>query len=324
MTGFARYVARRLALMLFVIWAILTIIFVLFKLLPGDPTAIFVDSNFSVEMIERQRALWGLDDPIPVQYGRYLANMLLFDFGESFFQNQTVAAILYEKTRNTLLMIVPALVISIVLGSVIGAIAGWRRGSRMEKTTVITALFLHSAPSFFVGILALMVFSYQLGWLPPGGMVSLGGPETFWEIVSSGDYWQHLALPCLVLVSREITGPILLLRGSMLEVKGSDFIDILRAKGLPERQIVTHAARNALLPLVTYVAVMTGLLFQGQVLLEIIFAWPGIGRELVVALNDLDYPVAQASLYVMALVTLALNFFADLVYGAIDPRVTYD
>jgi peptide/nickel transport system permease protein len=324
MTGFARYVARRLALMLFVIWAILTIIFVLFKLLPGDPTAIFVDSNFSVEMIERQRALWGLDDPIPVQYARYLRNMLLFDFGESFFQNQTVAAILFEKTRNTLLMIVPALVISIVLGAVIGAVAGWRRGSRMEKATVITSLFLHSAPSFFIGILALMVFSYQLGWLPPGGMVSLGGPETFWDIVISSDYWQHLALPCLVLVSREITGPILLLRGSMLEVKGSDFIDILRAKGLPERQIVTHAARNALLPLVTYVAVMTGLLFQGQVLLEIIFAWPGIGRELVVALNDLDYPVAQAALYVMALVTLALNFLADLVYGVIDPRVTYD
>jgi peptide/nickel transport system permease protein len=324
MNGFARYVARRLALMLFVIWAILTIIFVLFKLLPGDPTAIFVDSNFSVEMIERQRALWGLDDPIPVQYGRYLSNMLLFDFGESFFQNQTVAAILFEKTRNTLLMIVPALIISIALGAVIGAIAGWRRGSRMEKTTVVTALLLHSAPSFFVGILALMVFSYQLGWLPPGGMVSLGGPEAFWDIVVSGDYWQHLALPCLVLVSREITGPILLLRGSMLDVKGSDFIDILRAKGLPERQIVTHAARNALLPLVTYVAVMTGLLFQGQVLLEIIFAWPGIGRELVVALNDLDYPVAQAALYVMALVTLALNFLADLVYGAIDPRVTYD
>jgi peptide/nickel transport system permease protein len=110
----------------------------------------------------------------------------------------------------------------------------------------------------------------------------------------------------------------------MLEVKGSDFIDILRAKGLPETQIVRHAARNALLPLVTYVAVMTGLLFQGQVLLEIIFAWPGIGRELVVALNDLDYPVAQAALYLMALVTLALNFLADLIYGVIDPRVTYD
>src|SRR5262245_11428918 len=119
--------------MVFVIWAILTIIFALFKLLPGDPTAIFVDSNFSVEMIERQRALWGLDDPVPVQYVRYLRNMLTFDFGDSFFQNQTVAEILAEKTRNTALMIVPALLISIGLSALIGAIAGWRRGSRMEK-----------------------------------------------------------------------------------------------------------------------------------------------------------------------------------------------
>lgn len=323
MTGFARYFLRRLLLMVFVVWAILTIIFVLFQLLPGDPTAIFVDANFSAEMIERQKQLWGLNDPLWVQYLRYLQNMLLFDFGDSFFQNEPVAAILAERTLNTALMVVPALIISVVLGTVIGAVAGWRRGSRFEKITVTTALFLHSAPSFFVGILALMVFSYELGWLPAGGMVSLGGPEGFWAIVTSADYWQHLILPCLVLVSREITGPILLLRGSMLDVRGSDFIDILRAKGLAERSIVTHATRNALLPLVTYIAVMTGLLFQGQVLLEIIFAWPGLGREMVTALNDLDYPVAQAALYLMALVILAMNFIADLLYGVIDPRVTY-
>ena len=323
MTAFVRYLGRRLALMIFVVWAILTIVFVLFKLLPGDPTAIFVDSNFSFEMIRRQRALWGLDDPIPLQYVRYLRNMALFDFGDSFFQNEPVADILAEKTMNTVLMIVPALFISVGLGTIVGAYAGWKRGSRFERATVTASLFLHSAPSFFVGILALMLFSYELGWLPPGGMVSLGGPETFWGIVTSRDYWQHLALPCLVLVSREITGPILLLRGSMLEVKGSDFIDILRAKGLPETRIVAHAARNALLPLVTYVAVMTGLLFQGQVLLEIIFAWPGLGREIVTALNDLDYPVAQAALYIMALAIVLMNFIADLLYGAVDPRVTH-
>ena len=323
MSGFGNYVARRLLLLVFVVWAILTIIFVLFKLLPGDPTAIFVDSNFSIEMIERQKALWGLNDPVWLQYVRYLRNMALFDFGESFFQNQPVATILSERTVNTALMVVPALIISVVFGTIIGAIAGWKRGSRFEKVTVTSALVLHSAPSFCVGILALMVFSYSLRWLPPGGMVSLGGPEGLWETLSSGDYWQHLILPCAVLVSREITGPILLLRGSMLEVKGSDFIDILRAKGLPERRIILHAARNALLPLITYIAVMTGLLFQGQVLLEIIFAWPGIGREMVNALNDLDYPVAQASLYIMALVMLAMNLIADLVYGAIDPRVVY-
>jgi peptide/nickel transport system permease protein len=324
MSGLGRYVGRRLLLLLFVVWAVLTIIFALFQLLPGDPTSIFVDSNFSVEMIERQKALWGLNDPLWLQYLRYIKNMALFDFGDSFFQNQPVREILFEKTINTCLMIVPALIVSVVLGTIIGAIAGWKRGSGFEQTTVTTALVLHSAPSFFVGIMALMIFSYQLRWLPPGGMVSLGGPEGFWETVTSADYLQHLILPALVLISREITGPILLLRSSMLEIKGSDFVEILRAKGLRERRIVTHATRNALLPLVTYIAVMTGLLFQGQVLLEIIFAWPGLGREMVTALNDLDYPVAQAALYLMALVILAMNFIADLLYGFIDPRVTYD
>jgi peptide/nickel transport system permease protein len=323
MPAFLRYAARRLLLMLFTIWAILSINFVLFKLLPGDPTAIFLDSNFSLEMIERQRALWGLNDPLPVQYLRYLRNMALFDFGDSFFQNEPVGEILAEKTLNTLLMIVPALLVSIMFGTAIGAIAGWKRGTRSERAIVAASLFLHSAPSFFVGILALMLFSYSLGWLPSGGMVSLGGPEEFWEIVTSGDYWQHMLLPCLVLVSREITGPILLLRGSMLEVRGSDFIAILRAKGLPERRIVVHAVRNALLPLVTYIAVMTGLLFQGQVLLEIIFAWPGIGREIVTALNDLDYPVAQAALYIMAVAVVGLNFLADILHGVIDPRIAH-
>jgi peptide/nickel transport system permease protein len=323
MSVFLRYAARRLLLLLFTIWAILSIDFALFKLLPGDPTAIFLDSNFSLEMIERQRALWGLDDPLPVQYFRYLGNMAAFDFGDSFFQNEPVADILAEKTLNTLLMILPALLISIVAGTLIGAAAGWKRGTRFERAIVAVSLFLHSAPSFFVGILLLMLFSYTLGWLPAGGMVSLGGPEEFLAIVTSADYWQHLLLPCLVLVSREITGPILLLRGSMLEVMGSDFLAILRAKGLPERHIAAHAVRNALLPLVTYIAVMTGLLFQGQVLLEIIFAWPGIGREIVTALNDLDFPVAQAALYIMALAIVVLNFLADILYSAIDPRVAH-
>jgi peptide/nickel transport system permease protein len=313
-------VLRRVLLLALTVWCILSIMFVLFKLLPGDPATIFVDNNMPMEMIEHQRQLWGLNDPWWVQYLRYIVNMALFRFGDSFFQNQTVADILAEKVANTCAMIVPALLVSVVFGTILGALAGWKRGSRFEQATVTTSLLLHSAPSFFMGILVLMVFSYQLRWLPPGGMVSLGGPEGFWAMIASRDYLQHLILPGLVLVSREITGPILLVRSSMLEVKGSDFIDILRAKGLTERRILVHATRNALLPLVTYIAVMTGLLLQGQVLLEIIFAWPGIGRELVTALGDLDYPVAQAALYVMALVILLLNLLADLLYGLIDPR----
>jgi peptide/nickel transport system permease protein len=323
MHGLRSYILRRLVLLLFVIVAVLTILFVLFKLLPGNPLSVFLDSNFPEEMIQRQKRLWGLDDPIWVQYVRYMWNMLTFDFGTSFFQMTPVRGIVIEKLLHTGAMIVPSVVLSVVLGALLGSWLGWRRGSRREGAAVVGLLALRSTPSFFVGIIVLMIFSYQLGWFPPGGMVSIGGhQESFWATIASADFVHHLILPCVVLMTREITSPALLLRSTMLEVKGSDFLDILRAKGLPERRIIVHATRNALLPLVTDVAVMMGFLFQGQVLLEIIFAWPGVGRELVNALNDLDYPVAQACFFVMALIILVFNFVADILYSFIDPRVT--
>ena len=322
MNGLRSYVLRRLVLLLFVIVAVLTILFVLFKLLPGNPLSVFLDSNFPEEMIQRQKRLWGLDAPLWLQYVRYMWNMMTFQFGTSFFQMTPVSDIVVEKLLNTAAMIVPAVVLSVVLGAMLGSWLGWRRGSRQEGAVVIGLLALRSVPSFFVGIIVLMVFSYQLRWFPPGGMVSIGGAgETFWETVLTFDFVHHLALPALVLMTREITSPALLLRSTMLEVKGSDFLDILRAKGLPERRIMVHATRNALLPLVTDVAVMMGFLFQGQVLLEIIFAWPGVGRELVNSLADLDYPVAQACFFVMALIILVFNFIADILYSVIDPRV---
>jgi peptide/nickel transport system permease protein len=319
MQGLRRYILRRLLTLVFVIWAILTLLFIVLKTLPGDPTAIFVDSNFAPEMIAAQRAAWGLDDPILVQYARYIWNMATFEFGQSFFQAVPVREIVFEKLLNTWAMVLPALVLAIALGAVLGAMLGWRRGSRGEGTSVALLLALRSAPSFFVAILLLMIFAYQLRWLPSGGMVSLDNDgETFLARILTFDYLYHLILPGLVLLSREITTPALLLRSTMLEVRNSDFVDILRAKGLKERVVVTHAARNA-----TDVAVSLALLFEGQVLLEIIFAWPGIGREMVTALNNLDYPIVQACFFLMALTILVLNFIADLLYGLIDPRVTY-
>ena len=272
MTGLRKYIINRIISLVFVIFCVLTIMFGLFKFLPGDPTAIFIDSNFSEDMIERQKELWGLNDPLSVQYWRYLKNMATFDFGTSFFQIQPVRTIVKDKLLNTCAMMVPALILSVFLGTVFGSVAGWKRGTKFESTTITISLFLRSVPSFFVGILVLMVFAYQLRWFPSGGMTEPGNIAGFWESVLSLDFLKHMILPTIVLMSREITGPTMLLRSSMLEVKGSDFLDILRAKGLSEAQIIKHATRNALLPLVTYVAVMTGLVFQGQVLLEIIFA----------------------------------------------------
>ena len=194
-----------------------------------------------------------------------------------------------------------------------------------ERGAIFVVLGLRRLVLPYLGIVVLMIFSYWLGWFPPGGMVSIGGGgDSFWSTVFSLDFLHHLILPMLVLMSREVTSPALLLRSTMLEVRGSDFLEILRAKGLPEKRIMVHATRNALLPLVTDIAVMMGFIFQGQVLLEIIFAWPGIGRELVTALGDLDYPIVQAAFYVMALTILTFNLVADLLYGVIDPRVVYD
>jgi len=324
MSGLRKYILQRLLSMVFVVFCILSIMFGLFKLIPGDPTMIFVDENLSDEMIDSQKELWGLNDPMYVQYFRYLKNMALFDFGNSFFQDRTVKEIMVEKLANTCAMMLPALILSVIIGTTLGSVAGWKRGSKFESTTITLSLFLRSAPSFFIGVMVLMIFAYKLRWLPSGGMTSLGASGGFVETLFSLDFLKHLILPTMVLVSREITGPTLLLRSSMLEVKGSDFLDIVRAKGLSEYHVIKHATRNALLPLVTYVAVMIGFLIQGQVILEIIFAWPGIGREIITALNDLDYPVAQAAFFVMALTILSMNFIADILYGFIDPRISYE
>jgi len=222
MQGLRRYILRRLLTLVFVIWAILTLLFIVLKTLPGDPTAIFVDSNFAPEMIAAQRAAWGLDDPILVQYARYIWNMATFEFGQSFFQAVPVREIVFEKLLNTWAMVLPALVLAIALGAVLGAMLGWRRGSRGEGTSVALLLALRSAPSFFVAILLLMIFAYQLRWLPSGGMVSLDNDgETFLARILTFDYLYHLILPGLVLLSREITTPALLLRSTMLEVRNN-------------------------------------------------------------------------------------------------------
>ena len=321
MTGLQNYILRRLVLNVFVLFCVLSIVFALFRLLPATPDNLFVDQGFTREYIAQLRQQWGLDEPVWVQYGKYIWNMFTFQLGSSFITRLPVADVLREKLLNTFAMLLPAVIVATLLGTVFGAWAGWKRGALVEQLTVTTSLFLRSTPSYFVGLVFLMVFSYKLGWLPSGGMITPGVAIDFRDIVASGDFFYHLILPMLVVVSREITGPIMLLRSSMLEVRGSDFLDVLRAKGLSERQIVTHATRNALLPLITDVAIMTAELFQGQVLIETIFAWPGIGREIVYAVNNLDYPVAQGAFFMIALSTLTMNFIADLLYAVVDPRV---
>jgi peptide/nickel transport system permease protein len=316
-----RFLVTRLVLMAFVLFAIATIMFSMFMLIPGDPTANFIEQGLPRQAIEQQRKIWGLDDPIAVQYLRYLRNMATFEFGVSFRFHVPVREVLAEKLLNSIAMLLPALALIMVGGTLIGGYLGWRRGSVAEKAGVVAGLAVESLPSYFAGIIVLMIFSYRLGWLPSSGMGPSGMSRSFVQTVFSPEFPRYLALPLLTLVLRGLNGPMLLMRTSMVEVRGSDFLMLLEAKGLPERRVALHAMRNALLPMITYFGVQLGILFQGQVLLETVFGWPGIGRAVVDALNAQDFPLLQGAFFCTAMVVVGANLVVDVLYGYLDPRV---
>jgi peptide/nickel transport system permease protein len=317
-----RFIAGRLVSMVFVVWAITTLMFVLLRLLPGDPVSWFLDAGLPQEAVARQRAAWGLDAPLGVQYVRYLANLLTFDFGVSFIHLTPVRPILLEKVINTLALMVPSILAIAAASTVIGAYLGWRRGSRMEQGVILTLLVVRSFPAFFLGIVLLMLFAYNWQVLPSGGMGPSARGEGTIGLVFASTFPRYLLLPAATVVLRWMADPTLLMRTSIIEVKGAEFLTLLRAKGLSEWRLVRHAARNAILPVVTYLMVMIGLMFEGQVLVELLFSWPGIGREIVTAINARDYPVAQAAFFVIALTVVVMNFLADILYGYLDPRVS--
>lgn len=317
-----RFVLTRIATMALVVWAIMTLMFVLLRLLPGDPMSWFVAAGLSVQAAEQQRAAWGLSDPLPVQYVRYVTNLARFDFGVSFSQFTPVGPILLEKVLNTLVLMVPSMIVIAVSSTAIGAYLGWRRGSRLEQATIVTLLFLRSLPAFFLGILFLMVFAYTWPLLPSGGMGAGGRGADALAMIFSADFPKYLLLPAATVALRWVADPAMLMRTSMIEVAGADFLTLLRAKGLSELALIRHAARNAILPVITYLMVMIGLMFEGQVLVEVVFSWPGIGREMISALNNRDYPVAQGAFFITALTVVIMNCLADILYGYLDPRAS--
>jgi peptide/nickel transport system permease protein len=316
-----RFLLTRFLLVGFVLFMIATLMFGMFVLLPGDPASNFVEEGLSRKAVERQRELWGLDDPIHVKYLRYLRNMATLEFGVSFRAQVPVREILVEKFLNSIAMMLPALVLITIGGTMIGAYLGWRRGSALEKTGVLVGLAVESMPSFFAGIVMLMLFSYGLGWFPSSGMGPSGSGGSFFETVFSRDFPRYVALPVLTLAMRGINGPMLLMRTSIIEVRGSDFLMLLEAKGVSEARVIQHAMRNAILPMITYLGVLIGMLFQGQVLLETVFGWPGIGRAVVDALGARDFPVLQGAFFLTAIVVVSMNLVVDILYGYLDPRI---
>ena len=320
------FIARRLAHTIVTLVLVLTMMWCLFRLVPGDPLVIFLgQGELAPEVLERIRRDWGLDQPLIVQYFAYLRNFLTGDLGTSFLFRRPVTEIIGDPLVNTLILMMPSVVLSIVIGIVVGTWLGWKRGERIEAIANLMVLVPRALPVFWLAIMVLVLFSYQLGWFPIGGMETMAFvPETWWQELPGYDLAIHLALPVLVGILHFVADPLMIMRTSMIEVAKEDFVTFARAKGLREIDVRRIARRNALMPVLTYSAIMIGFAFGGQVLLEVVFSWPGMGRLMVDSVNNRDYPVAQAAFFLMAAVVIVLNFVVDLLYLLLDPRVSYE
>jgi peptide/nickel transport system permease protein len=321
--GIATYLTGRLAQSLVVLWVVITLLFLMFRLLPGNPLVAYISPTFTEEQQRELLDRFGLDEPLPTQYAVYLGNLLKGDLGESFFHRQPVTEMVMEVLPNTLYLTLSSLIVAYLFGVLGGMFLAAKRGTFLEKAGVTFTLMTRSAPEFWVGMILLVVFAVGLQWFPSSGAASPGvGFSSEWDKLTSLDFWRHLALPAITLGLYLHGLPLLLMRSSMLEVLQDDFVTMERLIGYTERRIILrHAARNALLPVVTALALGVGYSLGGNVVVEYVFGWPGLGRMLVRAVSDKDYPLAQGAFLLIAIVMVGMNFAADLLYGVLDPRV---
>ncbi|MEM9221881.1 MAG: ABC transporter permease [Pseudomonadota bacterium] len=320
-----RYIGSRLAQLLFVLWAVATILFLLFRLMPGNPLAAYIDPTFTEEQQAALMARFGLDRPLWEQYFIYLANLLQGDLGQSFFYREPVGERVLALLPNTLVLTFTSLILAYSFGIVVGAYLAWTRGSIVERATIPLVLTTRAMPEFWLGMILLAVFSFSLGWFPAGGTRPPGSEYgSLLALYTSYDFLLHLTLPALTLAIYSLGLPLLLMRSNMLDVMAEDFVTMARIKGLSTWTVVVrHAARNALLPVTTSFAISVGYQIQGNVVVETVFSWPGLGRELVKAVSASDYPLAQGAFLMIALVVVIMNLIADLLYGVLDPRVSH-
>lgn len=299
---------KRLLGVIPVIFGVLLLTFLLVHLVPGDPVEVMLGESASSADRTQLRAELGLDQPVIVQFGRYLTKLAQGDFGNSIHSREPVSKMLAERLPATIRLALLALAIAITIGLPLGIIAALRANRWPDRLATLTSLTLSAMPHFWLGPLLMMVFALWLGWLPVSGMESQAS----------------IILPALTLgfgLSAILTR---MTRASLLEVLNEDFVRTARAKGLYERDVILrHAMRAALLPVVTIVGLQLGGLLAGTVITETVFGWDGVGRLLVESIEKRDYPVTQACVLVIALIYVLVNLVTDLTYSRLDPRVRY-
>ena len=318
------YLIRRFYQTIIVLFVVTSLLFVLFRIMPGDPTAMMIDQVLDEAARQQLLKEWGLDAPLYKQYLVYFKNFIRLDFGMSFHYEQPVWKAIGHTLWNTIVLMGAGISFAVGIGIFLGIYLGWRRGSKRERFGLVIALFIRSTPIFWLGIIILMVFTYWLGLFPTGGMRTVGYPASnLFQVYFSLDFLYHMTLPFFTAMLYFMADPLMIMRTSMLEIRGEDFLGFVESIGLPKIALQLHCARNALLPVVTFVALMAGHVFGGVVLLEIIFGWPGMGREMVLSIERRDYPVAQAAFMIMATIVILANFLVDILISYLDPRIKY-
>lgn len=311
----ARYLSVRMSHSVVVLLLLSVVTFTLLHLAPGGP-AILASQDVSPEEAARMRTNLGLDQPIPVQYVKWAMAIGTGDFGRSYTDGRPVLELIGDRLPNTLLLSGAALLLALVLGLGAGVVAALKRGSVIDKAVMLVAVIGESVPIFWLAILAILLFAVQLRVLPSSGMRTLG------EETSALDLLRHLILPAIVLSTLHMAHFARYCRSGMLGVLRQDFVRTARAKGLPRRGVLlTHALRNALIPVVTVVGLSLPVLISGAAITESIFGWPGMGRLAVDGALRRDYPLVMGVTITVAVAVTVLNFLMDLVYVYLDPRV---
>jgi peptide/nickel transport system permease protein len=329
------FILRKIGFAILTLGAVMVFNFVLFRILPGDPIKLIIHSpRMTREAQDRIRANFGLDKPVwfdverlkegdilgafDSQFTAYLRNLFRGDLGVSFSTRQDVSVLLKERVWRTVVLVMGGDVIAIVAGMTLGLIAAWKRGTRLDASILLGALFSWALPTFFLGIILLIL---ARGWLPVGGMVTPGlKPEDGLE------YWldvgRHLVLPTLTMAIVFTGEYVLIMRSGVMEVLTQDYILTAKAKGLSTFRVLRdHALKNAMLPMVTMIALTLGYTVGGAIQVETVFSWPGLGRLMYEAVQKRDYPVLQGTFLLLAVSVIVANLLAEILYSALDPRV---
>ncbi len=314
------FIVRRLAQAVPVLFGISLLLFILMHAMPGGPLASFMHQpGITKKELAAIAASYGVNQPIMVQYVDWLGNAIRGNFGYSYAYGQPAARMMLERIPATIELMGSAFLISIIVSFLLGVFSAIRQYSFWDYFVTILSYFGMAMPTFFLGILALILFAVYLHWLPSGGMSTAGAP------FSIGDRLYHLILPASVLAFYTLASESRYIRASMLEVIHADYVRTARAKGLSERIVIwRHALRNALLPVVTVLVMDGAYLAGGALVTETIFSWPGMGRLFYQAIGQGDYPVLMVIVSFLSVVIVFANIFADVLYGILDPRIRYN